>query len=235
LRRAAQRAADERQKVADQHLAAEEARKERRRQLVEQQEFMAKLRTLTTNERVSTLPVHRLRKYLAERGVPRQTLLCANWFWLRAEAIRCNVDLEPLCAAVDAETSVRGKRRWIKAKQEAERAEIEAMARQQEVAIREEVHIALDTLRKHATGAEGMAAIANLFKQLDPSGDNNISMDELAGGLKDIFHLEMSKAASALVMKEFDADGDGEIDYFEFVQHMRRLAKTAQDEVQLVA
>lgn len=75
----------------------------------------------------------------------------------------------------------------------------------------------LDTLRAQV---EMQGSVAAAFRKLEVSGDAKISHDELKKSLKHRFNIEMSDETTRRVVREFDADGDGEIEYKEFVQRL---------------
>jgi Ca2+-binding EF-hand superfamily protein len=72
----------------------------------------------------------------------------------------------------------------------------------------------LDTLRSQI---EMQGSVAAAFRKLEVSGDAKISADELKKALKNRFSIEMSEETTRRVIREFDANGDGEIEYKEFV------------------
>ena len=94
----------------------------------------------------------------------------------------------------------------------AKRVQERAEARQ-----RHKVQQVLDTLRRQV---EMHGSVAAAFRKLEVSGDSKISKDEMIRALKQRFNIEMSADTAQRVVREFDIDGDGEIEYREFVQRL---------------
>ena len=88
------------------------------------------------------------------------------------------------------------------------------VAERAEARARRKVQTALDAMRSQV---EMHGSIAAAFRKLEVSGDAKISGDELRQALKSRFNIEMSEETTAGVLREFDANGDGEIEYKEFV------------------
>jgi len=62
-----------------------------------------------------------------------------------------------------------------------------------------------------------MHALGKLFASLDSSGDGKLSVTELKEGLHKVFGLDNTTFEAEAVMEAMDADGDGQIDYTEFL------------------
>lgn len=58
------------------------------------------------------------------------------------------------------------------------------------------------------------------FKTLDKDGSGNISADELKNVLRSLGDQQISDAEVDEMIREIDLDGDGEVDYEEFVKMM---------------
>ena len=72
----------------------------------------------------------------------------------------------------------------------------------------------LDSLRRQV---EMIGSVGAAFRKLEVSGDAKISSEELRNALKSRFQIEMSDETTRRVLREFDENGDGEIEYREFV------------------
>lgn len=68
------------------------------------------------------------------------------------------------------------------------------------------------------TKQQDLAEIREMFLKLDTNNDGHLTIDELENGMKEIsqiFHLEEPDVMDML--KAADVDGDGKIDYTEFI------------------
>ena len=189
------------------------------------------------------VPHARLRSFLKEQGVPAQNLLSANWFWLRVEAIRYKIDLEPLriemAAAAEQATAN------LDARIAAANNKHHAVQQRVEARMDRKVSGVIDRLRAEMQDANGASRLAMYFRESDSSGDNRIDQDELKAFLFKVspdakarmnravdeceivskrvrfrfpprlqyFGIKLSDKMAKRVMAEFDEDGDGEIDY----------------------
>ena len=135
--------------------------------------------TLAEDELLWDVPHARLRSFLKEKGVPAQTLLSANWFWLRVEAMRHKIDMEPLrvemaaaseqaAADLDARTTAaNNKHQIIKERVEAQ--------------MERKVHEVINRLRMELHA--GSTAMPKSFRDAELSGDNKIDQGELEAWL----------------------------------------------------
>ena len=62
-----------------------------------------------------------------------------------------------------------------------------------------------------------IGSVGAAFRKLEVSGDAKISSEELRNALKHRFNIEMTDETTRRVLREFDDNGDGEIEYREFV------------------
>ncbi len=86
-----------------------------------------------------------------------------------------------------------------------------------EARARNKVQSVLDALRQQI---EIHGSIAKAFRRLETTKDAKIDPAELQGYLRKHMHIEMSDATTRDVIKELDADGDGEIEYGEFARRL---------------
>jgi Ca2+-binding EF-hand superfamily protein len=86
-----------------------------------------------------------------------------------------------------------------------------------EARARHKVQSVLDALRQQI---EIHGSIAKAFRRLETTKDSKIDPAELQGYLRKQLHIDMSDETSRDVIKELDANGDGEIEYSEFVRRL---------------
>ncbi|KOO34580.1 hypothetical protein Ctob_007872 [Chrysochromulina tobinii] len=86
-----------------------------------------------------------------------------------------------------------------------------------EARARHKVQSVLDALRQQI---EIHGSIAKAFRRLETTKDSKIDPAELQGYLRKQLHIDMSDETSRDVIREFDANGDGEIEYSEFVRRL---------------
>ena len=79
----------------------------------------------------------------------------------------------------------------------------------------------LDTLSRNlrSKGTYGMAHLKNAFKELDTDGSNAITHVELRNGFRKSGFL-LTEEEVDVIMKNFDRNGNGTIEYGEFVGGM---------------
>lgn len=56
-----------------------------------------------------------------------------------------------------------------------------------------------------------------MFKQLDKDGDGNLSKQEILEGYEEVFGIPINEEEVNKMFQEIDIDGNGTIDYTEFV------------------
>ena len=68
--------------------------------------------------------------------------------------------------------------------------------------------------------AFGLRGLQRIFKAMDVKGDKNLDVDDFRWGLMD-FGIQVSKDEAAEVLKYFDKDGNGMVNFEEFVKTLK--------------
>lgn len=68
--------------------------------------------------------------------------------------------------------------------------------------------------------AFGLRGLQRIFKAMDIKGDKNLDVDDFRWGLMD-FGITVTKEESAEVLKYFDRDGNGQVNFEEFVKTLK--------------
>eukprot|EP00347_Sterkiella_histriomuscorum_P021558 403333558 len=68
--------------------------------------------------------------------------------------------------------------------------------------------------------ANGIRGIAKIFKAMDENGSKTLDVDDFRWGLKD-YGITISKEESQQVMQHFDRDGNGSVDFNEFLRALK--------------
>lgn len=123
------------------------------------------------------VPHARLRSFLKEKGVPAQTLLSANWFWLRIEAIRYRIDLEPL--RVEMAAAAEQAAADLDARTHAANNKPLLVQQRVEAQLEQKVWDVIDRLRREMKTKAGAERLPFRFRESDSSGDNRIDQAEL--------------------------------------------------------
>lgn len=66
----------------------------------------------------------------------------------------------------------------------------------------------------------GIRGLQRIFKAMDIKGDKNLDVDDFRWGLMD-FGIQVSKDEAAEVLKYFDRDGNGMVNFEEFVKTLK--------------
>jgi Ca2+-binding EF-hand superfamily protein len=83
--------------------------------------------------------------------------------------------------------------------------------------------------KKHVSTDE-FQLLRNMFNQFDVDGDGVITRDELKKMMESIHMTELSDEEIELAMQEADKNGDGSINFYEFVGVMMGVQKEETDE-----
>jgi len=76
----------------------------------------------------------------------------------------------------------------------------------------------------------GIRALKRIFKGMDEKGDGRLDVDDFRWGFID-FGIQMSKEESQDVLKAFDKDGNGVVDFNEFLVALKGDLSEARKEV----
>jgi len=68
--------------------------------------------------------------------------------------------------------------------------------------------------------SNGIRGIARIFKAMDDNGNHQLDVDDFRWGLID-YGITISKEEAAQVLKHFDRDGNGTVDFNEFLSALR--------------
>jgi hypothetical protein len=68
--------------------------------------------------------------------------------------------------------------------------------------------------------ANGIRGIARIFKAMDENGSKTLDVDDFRWGLKD-YGITISKDEASQVMEHFDRDGNGQVDFSEFLRALK--------------
>ena len=68
--------------------------------------------------------------------------------------------------------------------------------------------------------AFGIRGLQRIFKAMDVKGDSNLDVDDFRWGLMD-FGIQVTKDEAAEVLKYFDKDGNGMVNFAEFVNTLK--------------
>jgi len=68
--------------------------------------------------------------------------------------------------------------------------------------------------------ANGIRGIARIFKAMDENGNHLLDVDDFRWGLKD-YGIHLSKEESQQILDRFDRDGNGQVDFNEFLRAIR--------------
>ena len=68
--------------------------------------------------------------------------------------------------------------------------------------------------------AFGIRGLTRIFKAMDVKGDGNLDVDDFRWGLMD-FGIQVSKEEAGEVLKYFDKDGNGMVNFTEFVNTLK--------------
>jgi Ca2+-binding EF-hand superfamily protein len=68
--------------------------------------------------------------------------------------------------------------------------------------------------------AFGIRGLQRIFKAMDIKGDSNLDVDDFRWGLMD-FGIQVTKDEAAEVLKYFDKDGNGKVNFQEFVNTLK--------------
>lgn len=68
--------------------------------------------------------------------------------------------------------------------------------------------------------AAGIKGIGRIFRAMDDNGNRTLDLDDFRWGFID-YGFNLSKEEAAEIMKRFDRNGDGVIDYDEFLRFLR--------------
>jgi len=68
--------------------------------------------------------------------------------------------------------------------------------------------------------AGGMKGIARIFKAMDDTGDRKLDVDDFRWGFID-YGFNLSKEEAAKVLEHFDKNGDGVVNFDEFLLHLK--------------
>ena len=66
----------------------------------------------------------------------------------------------------------------------------------------------------------GVRALQRIFKAMDVKGDKNLDVDDFRWGLMD-FGIQVSKDEAGEVLKYFDKDGNGSVNFDEFLSTLK--------------
>ncbi|KAM9391943.1 calcium-binding protein 5b [Pholidichthys leucotaenia] len=75
-------------------------------------------------------------------------------------------------------------------------------------------------LLKETEGMIGLKELKDAFKEFDVDGDGSITCDELKHAMEKLMGTHTSKNEADAVLKEVDGNGDGTVDFEEFVRMM---------------
>jgi Ca2+-binding EF-hand superfamily protein len=78
--------------------------------------------------------------------------------------------------------------------------------------------IKLKIVERSSTG--GIRGMARIFKAMDNNGNGLLDVDDFRWGLMD-YGVSLSKEEAQQVMKHFDRDGNGQVDFNEFIRSIR--------------
>ena len=68
--------------------------------------------------------------------------------------------------------------------------------------------------------ANGIRGISKIFKAMDENGNKTLDIDDFRWGLKD-YGIAISKEEATQVMQHFDRNGDGCVDFNEFLRALK--------------
>jgi len=83
-------------------------------------------------------------------------------------------------------------------------------------------------------GLNGIRSIARTMRIMDDNGNKRLSYEEMLYGLQD-FGIDLTSQEMDVVMKAFDRDGDGNVDFEEFLKVMRGKMSKRRRELVLLA
>lgn len=72
-------------------------------------------------------------------------------------------------------------------------------------------------LERSSNGIRGLALI---FKEMDENGNQKLDVDDFRWGLKN-FGISITKEESTQILQSFDKNGDGQVDFNEFMRAIR--------------
>jgi len=68
--------------------------------------------------------------------------------------------------------------------------------------------------------ANGIRGISRIFKAMDNNGNHLLDVDDFRWGLKD-YGITISKEEATQVLAHFDRDGNGQVDFDEFLRALK--------------
>lgn len=76
----------------------------------------------------------------------------------------------------------------------------------------------------------GIRGVSRIFKAMDNNGNGLLDVDDFRWGLMD-YGISISKEEAVLVLKHFDRDGNGSVDFNEFLRSIRGELNAARKRI----